>query len=49
MLENNMHDIDPYDPDDPIYECPNCGARSDTSGDCEECSTTLQNITVPRE
>lgn len=49
MHDNDMHGLDPYEPDDPIYECPNCGTRSDARGECEKCSTTLQNITVPRE
>jgi methionyl-tRNA synthetase len=49
MCVNDMHGIDPFDPDDPIYECPGCGARSDSGGECEECSSTLKNITVPRE
>lgn len=44
-----MHGIDPYEPTDPIYECPSCGARSSTRGECEECSATVLNISVPRE
>lgn len=44
-----MHGIDPYEPTDPIFECPSCGERADSRGECPECSATLENITVPRE
>jgi len=44
-----MHGIDPFDPTDPTFECPTCGARASERGVCEDCETELQNINVPRE
>lgn len=44
-----MHGIDPYEPTDPTFECPDCGTRAESRGECPECSANLRNITVPRE
>jgi len=45
----HMHGIDPYEPTDPTFECPICGARSNERGECDACSATLLNISVARE
>jgi hypothetical protein len=47
-----MHNgIDPYKPEEPLYECLDCGDRSagGVRGPCEGCGGTLKNIAVPRE
>lgn len=44
-----MHGIDPYDPSDPTYECPECGTRSTDDRLCTSCETDRRNITVARE
>lgn len=47
-----MHDIDPYDPGESIYECQYCGNRTQTSDYltvCPNCEGDVRNIGVPRE
>lgn len=47
-----MHDgIDPYTPEEPLYECLDCGERSSSGsgGSCGACGGTLKNIAVPWE
>jgi Zn finger protein HypA/HybF involved in hydrogenase expression len=44
--------VDPFDPDDPMYECFECGHRVETgdhSGSCPQCDGEVKNITVTRE
>jgi primosomal protein N' len=42
--------VDPYHPEESRYECRDCGARVETSGECDGCgSDALMNIAVPRE
>ncbi|AGB37459.1 rubrerythrin-like domain-containing protein [Natronococcus occultus] len=43
--------VDPYTPDEPRYECANCGYRGGPgSGElCPDCAGQLRNIAVPRE
>lgn len=44
-----MHGIDPYEPDDPTFECTSCGARLESRGTCPDCDAAVRNIAVPRE
>ncbi|MDX1746479.1 MAG: rubrerythrin-like domain-containing protein [Halobacteriales archaeon] len=46
-----LNRIDPYTPDEPMYECLDCGGRSSggTHGPCSDCGGTVKNIAVPRE
>jgi hypothetical protein len=43
--------LDPYTPDEPLYECMDCGSRlaGGSGGSCGDCGGTLKNIAVPRE
>lgn len=47
-----MHNgIDPYTPEESLYECFDCGDRTagGTGGSCTDCGGTVKNIAVPRE
>jgi DNA-directed RNA polymerase subunit RPC12/RpoP len=43
--------LDPYTPEEPLYECMDCGGRltGGSGGSCADCGGTLKNIAVPRE
>lgn len=43
--------IDPYTPEEPLYECLECGGRSTdgTGGTCEDCGGAVKNIAIARE
>jgi rRNA maturation endonuclease Nob1 len=43
--------LDPYTPEEPLYECLDCSSRSagENGGACGDCGGTLKNIAVPRE
>ena len=43
---------DPYTPNDGLYECLDCGGRTESEshiGDCPSCGGTVHNIAIPRE
>ncbi|RXK49110.1 rubrerythrin-like domain-containing protein [Halorientalis pallida] len=47
-----MDGIDPYRPDESVYECVECNGRfrtNDHLSSCEGCGGDVQNIAVPRE
>jgi Zn finger protein HypA/HybF involved in hydrogenase expression len=47
-----MHGIDPYSPDEPVYECQHCGNRTESSDHltvCPNCDGEVRNIAIPRE
>lgn len=47
-----MHDIDPYPPEESVYECMGCGNRVATTDHlsiCPDCEGDVRNIAVPRE
>lgn len=44
-----MHGIDPFNPNDSTYECPQCGTRMNSAGSCPDCNAYPRNITVSRE
>jgi len=48
LMQNGL---DPYTPDEPLYECMDCGGRHSggIGGSCGDCGGTLKNIAVPRE
>ncbi|PSQ26229.1 hypothetical protein BRD01_01075 [Halobacteriales archaeon QS_8_65_32] len=50
-----MTRTDPYDPDEPYYECTDCYQRTAESAvdgkpdGCPECGGEMKNINVPRD
>lgn len=42
---------DPHDPDQPYYECIECGNRVEAAspGDCPECGGEMRNLDTPRD
>jgi hypothetical protein len=51
ILAPMQNGLDPYTPDEPLYECMDCGSRlaGGSGGSCGDCGGTLKNIAVPRE
>jgi len=48
----HMHGIDPYSPGTSVYECQECGDRTEASDHvaaCPTCGGDVRNIAIPRE